>query len=163
MASNIHYTLEEGIEMRNRQVVVTRRDAARLRALVESYARSARDDEHLDELALEIERAVVLEPDTVPPGVVTMHARVGVLDLATAERRDVVLVYPTESDIGANRVSVLAPLGTALLGYREGDEVEWQMPGGLRRLRIESVAQEAEETSCVYSAQPTSRRSASMG
>lgn len=148
--------------MRNRQVVVTRRDAARLRALLSSYAGSARDDGHLDELALEIERAVVLEPEKVPADVVTMHARVRVLDLATGERREVVLVYPQESDIAANRVSVLAPLGTALLGYREGDEVEWQMPGGLRRLRIESVAQEGEETSCVYSAQPTSRRSASL-
>jgi regulator of nucleoside diphosphate kinase len=152
----------EETEMRNRQVVVTQRDAARLRALLASYARSARDDGHLDELGLEIERALVLEPGQVPRDVVTMHARVRVLDLATAERRDLVLVYPAESDIAANRVSVLAPLGTALLGYREGDEVEWQMPGGLRRLRIESVVQEGEETSCVYSAQPISRRSASL-
>jgi regulator of nucleoside diphosphate kinase len=152
----------EEMEMRNRQVIVTQRDAARLRALLSAYERSARDEEHLDELALEIERAAVLEEAQVPPGVVTMHARIRVLDLATGERRDVVLVYPNESDIAANRVSVLAPLGTALLGYREGDEVEWQMPGGLRHLRIESVAQESEETSCVYSAQPISRRSASL-
>jgi len=152
--------------MRNRQVVVTERDAARLRALLSSYARSGRDDEHLDELALEVERAVVLEPEQVPPNVVTMHARVRVLDVDSGERRDLELVYPAESDIAANRVSVLAPLGTALLGYREGDEVEWQMPGGLRRLRIESVAQEAgkkvEEESCVCSAQPVSRQSASL-
>lgn len=149
--------------MTNRQVVVTQRDAARLRALVASYARSGRDNEHLEELALEIERASVLEPQQVPADVVTMHARVQVLDLATGDRREVVLVYPAESDIAANRVSVLAPLGTALLGYRKGDEVEWQMPGGLRRLRVESVVQEGEETSCVYSAQPTSRQSASLG
>jgi regulator of nucleoside diphosphate kinase len=149
--------------MMNRQVVVTKRDAARLRALVSGYAGSARDDGHLDELALEIERAVVLEPRQVPSDVVTMHARVRVLDVATGERRELVLVYPAESDIAANRVSVLAPLGTALLGYRKGDEVEWQMPGGLRRLRIESVVQEAEEASCGYSAQPTSHRSASLG
>ena len=148
--------------MRNRQVVVTQRDAARLRTLLSSYARSARDEEHVEELALEVERAIVVEPEQIPPGVVTMHARVRVLDLATGERRALVLVYPTESDIAANRVSVLAPLGSALLGYHEGDEVEWQMPGGLRRLRIESVARESEEASCVYSAQPISRRSASL-
>lgn len=149
--------------MRNRQVVVTQRDAARLRALVSGYARSARDTEHLEELALEIERASVLDPQQVPADVVTMHSRVRVLDLATGEHRELVLVYPAESDIAANRVSVLAPLGTALLGYRKGDEVEWQMPGGLRRIRIENVVQEGEEASCVYSAQPTSRRSASLG
>jgi regulator of nucleoside diphosphate kinase len=150
----------EETEMTNRQVVVTQRDAARLRALVQSYAGAARDE--LDALALEIERAIVLEPQQVPADVVTMHARVGVLDVATGERRELVLVYPSESDIAANRVSVLAPLGTALLGYRKGDEVEWQMPGGLRRLRIESVAQEGEEASCVYPAQPIPRRSASL-
>jgi regulator of nucleoside diphosphate kinase len=148
--------------MTNRQVVVTQRDAARLRALVQGYTGSARDDGHLDELALEIERALVLEPQQVPADVVTMHARVGVLDVATGERRELVLVYPSESDIAANRVSVLAPLGTALLGYRKGDEVEWQMPGGLRRLRIESVVQQDEEASCAYSAPPISRRSASL-
>jgi regulator of nucleoside diphosphate kinase len=148
--------------MNNRQVVVTQRDAARLRALVQGYAGSARDDGHLDELALEIERAVVLEPQQVPADVVTMHARVGVLDVATGERRELVLVYPSESDIAANRVSVLAPLGTALLGYRKGDEVEWQMPGGLRRLRIERVVQQDEEASVAYAAPPIPRRSASL-
>jgi regulator of nucleoside diphosphate kinase len=61
--------------------------------------------------------------------------------LTSGERRDLVLAFPWQADISAQRISVLAPLGTALLGYREGDEVEWVMPGGLRRLRIEKVHQ----------------------
>src|SRR5262249_43281473 len=124
------------------QLIVTQRDAARLRELLSSYAQSSRDDAHMEGLALEIERASIVAPEYVPADVVTMHARVRVLDLSTGEHRDLVLVYPEESDVAANRVSVLAPLGTALLGYREGDDVEWEMPGGLRRFRIEGVAQE---------------------
>jgi regulator of nucleoside diphosphate kinase len=76
--------------------------------------------------------------------VITIHTRLQVLDLVSGERRELTLVLPHESDASAGRISVLAPLGTALLGYRAGDEVEWLMPGGLRRLRIEYVRPPAE-------------------
>ncbi len=75
----------------------------------------------------------------MPADVITIHTRIQVLDLVIGERRELTLVLPRESDAGADRFSVLASMGTALLGYRAGDEVEWQMPGGLRRLRIERV------------------------
>jgi regulator of nucleoside diphosphate kinase len=130
--------------MRNRQIVVTQKDAHRLRALLAGFAPSGRDHDHLQELGLELERAQVLDRDEVPADVVTMQSQVRVLDLTSNERREVALVYPVDANVAANRVSVLAPLGTALLGYREGDEVEWLMPGGLRRLRIERVTQAAD-------------------
>lgn len=79
----------------------------------------------------------------MPADVITLHTRVQVLDLASGERTEYVLVLPADSDIARRRISVLAPLGTALLGYREGDELEWLMPGGLRRLRVERVAQDS--------------------
>ena len=72
----------------------------------------------------------------------------GMLDLSSGERREYTLTYPAEADVAAGRISVLAPLGTALLGYREGDEFEWQMPGGLRRLRIEKVRSSHEDSVC---------------
>jgi regulator of nucleoside diphosphate kinase len=125
--------------MRDRPIVVNESDAARLRGLLAARADAVRDQEHLHELAEELERALVLEPGDVPREVVTMHSHVRVLDLATGDRRELELVFPAEADVGAQRISVLAPLGTALLGYREGDEVEWLMPGGLKRLRIEKV------------------------
>ena len=123
--------------MRNRPIVITETDAATLRELLNARARVERDQGHVDELAAELERALVAGPDEVPADVITIHSRVALLDLVTGERRELVLVLPRESDPGAGRISVLAPLGTALLGYRAGDEVEWTMPGGLRRLRIE--------------------------
>jgi regulator of nucleoside diphosphate kinase len=125
--------------MRDRPIVITRTDAARLRELLATRARAELDQDHLRELAEELERARIAESDQVPADVITIHTRVQVLDLVSGERRVLMLVLPRESDASAGRISVLAPLGTALLGYRAGDEVEWQMPGGLRRLLIENV------------------------
>jgi regulator of nucleoside diphosphate kinase len=127
--------------VRDRPIVVTESDAARLRDLLAAQARAERDHGHLQELAEELERAVTAEPGEAPEDVITMHTHVQVLDLMSGARRELMLVFPREADLSAGRISVLAPLGTALLGYREGDEVEWLMPGGLRRLRIERVRQ----------------------
>jgi len=69
-----------------------------------------------------------------------MHAAVRVRDLESGRRQELTLVSPHEADVSAGRISVLAPLGTALLGYRKGDVVERVMPGGLRRLLIEEVS-----------------------
>lgn len=131
--------------MRNRPVLISEIDAARLRDLLAVRARAARDQEHLHELAEELERARIAEPEDVPSDVITIHSRIQVLDLTSGERRELTLVLPRESDANAGRISVLAPLGTALLGYRVGDEIEWQMPGGLRHLRIEGVQRPAED------------------
>lgn len=127
--------------MRLRPIVLSEADAQRLRGLLAARAASSHDQEHLLELQAELERAVVRAPSEVPADVVAMNAQVSVLDLATGERRQFALVLPAEADVTAQRISVLAPLGTAVLGYREGDEVEWVMPGGLRTLRIERVRQ----------------------
>lgn len=131
--------------MRNMPIVITEIDAARLRDLLAVRTRAGRDQEHLHDLAAELERARIAESDEVSADVITIHTRVQILDLVSKERRELTLVLPRESDASAGRISVLAPLGTALLGNRAGDEVEWLMPGGLRRLRIESVRPSAED------------------
>jgi len=125
--------------MRESPIVITGTDAARLRALLESRTRTERDLRHLERLDQELERAQVVDAADVPRGVVTLYSRVGVLDLDNGERLDITLVLPAEADLSQGRVSVLAPLGTALVGYREGDTIEWDMPGGRRRLRVEEV------------------------
>jgi regulator of nucleoside diphosphate kinase len=128
--------------VREHPIVVTEFDARRLRSLLDARSEASfRDQEHLHELRAELERALVMSTTDVPADVITMHARARVLDLTSGEYREYELVYPADADISMHRISVLAPLGTALLGYREGDEVEWEMPGGLRRLRIVSVTQ----------------------
>jgi regulator of nucleoside diphosphate kinase len=131
--------------MRDSPIVITRTDAARLRELLAARAFAERDHDHLHELGEELERARIAEQDEVPADVIGIYTRVHVLDLVSGERRELTLVLPRESNAGAGRISVLAPLGTALLGYRSGDVVEWQMPGGLRRMRVESVQAAVED------------------
>ncbi|NJO12153.1 MAG: GreA/GreB family elongation factor [Gammaproteobacteria bacterium] len=89
-----------------------------------------------------------------PADVITMGARVRVRDLESGQRGEYAVVYPWEADVGSNRVSVLAPLGTALLGYREGDKLEWRMPGGVRRLLVEKVFRQPEAVLRAQSAVP---------
>ncbi len=126
--------------MRGYSIMVGEADAQRLRGLLATRQRSsARDSAHLEELRTELERALVLAAEELPAGVVAMDSRVRVLDLESGQRHEYELVYPADADPAAGRVSVLAPLGTALLGFREGDLVHWRMPGGLRRLQIERV------------------------
>jgi regulator of nucleoside diphosphate kinase len=120
-------------------IVVTEADARRLRGLLAARESAFRDEAHLADLASELERALLVAADAVPADVVVMDSVVRVRDLSNGAPREFTLVYPAEADIESGRISVLAPLGTALLGFREGDEVEWVMPGGLRRLRIEQV------------------------
>ena len=91
---------------------------------------SFRDRGHLTQLQSELERALVLAADEVPAGVVTIDSLVRVVDLDSGKRSVLTLVLPHEAEVAERRISVLAPIGTALLGFRAGDDVEWVMPGG---------------------------------
>ena len=102
--------------------------------------------ESLHRLRRELARAVVLEPSLIPPTVVGVNSRVQLQDLDSGEIEEYTLVAPHKADADQRRVSLLAPVGAALIGYREGDEVEWPTPGGLRRLRLLSVARLPEPT-----------------
>jgi regulator of nucleoside diphosphate kinase len=123
-----------------RPIVVTSEDLVRLRLLTETTRSRRRWEElHLLALADELASAEVVEPERVPPDVVTMHSRVRVRDMVSGESASYTISYPSEADFDAGRLSVLAPIGTALLGYREGDVVEWPVPGGVRVLKIEKL------------------------
>jgi regulator of nucleoside diphosphate kinase len=126
---------------RDKRIVLTRPDLERLRGILGSRNGSPRDREHFLDLREEIDRARIVGAEEVTPDVVTLQSEVRVRDSETGIPSDYTVVSPAHADVRSGHVSVLAPLGTALLGYREGDEVEWQMPGGVRRLQIERVRQ----------------------
>lgn len=123
---------------------VTEFDLRRLDALVERIRSQVRPPPTLSLLERELSRAVAVKPEEVPPTVVTMNSEVEVLDLDTRERRSLKLVFPTLAGIEAGRISVLAPLGTALLGSCEGSCVAWQTPRGPRQLQIERIVYQPE-------------------
>ncbi|HYO53802.1 nucleoside diphosphate kinase regulator [Archangium sp.] len=117
------------------RIVVTSTDLERLRTLIDTTA-----GDKADVLDAELLRAEVVDPTQVPPDVVTMNSRVVYRDEDTQETREVTLSYPKDASLEQGRVSVLAPVGAALLGLSVGQEIEWQLPGGKhKRLRIMSV------------------------
>lgn len=124
-------------------LIVSSRDLARLEALLDSPVLSR----HPAALALidELNRAEVLPPQQIPADVVTMHSRVECEDIANGEEHVLTLVYPNEADVERGRVSVLAPVGTALLGLSVGQSIDWQAPGGRPlKLRVKSVRYQPE-------------------
>jgi len=130
--------------MNQKGIVVTESDLKQLQQLLHEQIDTARRDHaHLHDLEAELGRARIVDAHELPAGVVTMNVPVRVQDVESRESWTYTLVLPHEANLALGRISVLAPLGTALLGYREGDEIEWRMPGGVRRLRIQEVGSSA--------------------
>ena len=126
--------------MTRRHILITADDMARLRELIHAGTPTpGHDQPHLAALDNELDRAAVVAPDDVPDDVVTMHSTVRVRDLDRDAAMVYTLVFPEDADIDRRQVSILAPVGTALIGYRAGDSLEWPTPRGKRRLLIEAV------------------------
>ena len=122
------------------QIYLTPEDMDRLLRLVES-----RPGKEAERLERELVRANVVPREQMPQDVVTMNSRVLFENETTHERREVTLVYPGSADIDAGKISVLVPVGTALLGLQVGQSIDWELPGGEKqRYRIVSVPYQPE-------------------
>jgi regulator of nucleoside diphosphate kinase len=126
------------------QILITTQNFERLERLIETYA--ARRDLHaIPALAEELGRAEIVDPTRIPPDVVTMNSKVRFIDDETGEEQEVTLVYPADADFAHHRVSILAPLGSALLGLRVGQAIDWPVPSGqVKRFRVLAVTHQPE-------------------
>jgi len=114
-------------------LVVSQEDYARLR----QYALN-------DELADELDRAIVVHMERIPADVVSMYSRCTYLDEHLGTPREIELVYPDEADPASGKVSVLTPVGSALIGLRVGQAILWDFPdGSVRRLKVTAVSKAA--------------------
>jgi regulator of nucleoside diphosphate kinase len=114
------------------------RDYENLRVRIAAFTDS-RSRRLTEKLRHEIERAVVVPVAALPPEVVRIGSKVCLYDLDTQEHEEYILTLPEQADPSQGRLSVLAPLGTAIIGFAATAEIDWEMPGGVRRLRIERV------------------------
>lgn len=131
--------------MESRDISITEYDLKRLKELVQvGISFAERDRESLESLQGELDRAHIVEPTAVPGDVVTMNSRVRFKDLDTNEDKIYTLVFPSEAKLEQQKISVLAPIGTAILGYGVGDTVESRVPGGIKRVRIEEILYQPE-------------------
>lgn len=118
-------------------IYITEDDARRLRPLVRATTlQKGPDAENLKRLESELERAHVVPESDLPANVIAMNSTVELEDLTDGERFTYTLVYPEHADVDQGRISILAPLGTAMLGYRVGDTFEWPVPAGTIRVRV---------------------------
>ncbi|HOV87283.1 MAG TPA: nucleoside diphosphate kinase regulator [Syntrophobacteraceae bacterium] len=131
---------------KKRTIYVTEFDLNRLNKLIEALGDEPemRDRKYLEELDEELHRARVVPPKSIPRDVITMNSKVRVRDLDSGTETTYQLVFPGDANVQQNKISILAPIGTAIIGYRAGDVVEWEVPAGRKRMKIEEILYQPE-------------------
>jgi regulator of nucleoside diphosphate kinase len=127
-------------------IYITKTDRDRLGNLIE-LTRDQHDRANLPyvgKLEDQLEYAEVVASDDIPPDVVTMRSKIKLKDLDTDEEKVYSIVFPSEADFDEGKISILAPLATALIGYKRGDTVEFEAPSRLRRLLILDILYQPE-------------------
>jgi regulator of nucleoside diphosphate kinase len=131
--------------MPERNIYITEFDKARLEELIAVADEfGGHDRKDLDFLTEELDQAEIVSSKDIPPDVVTMNSKVVLRDLSTSEKMTYILVFPRDANIDTGAISVLAPVGTAILGYAKGNIIEWPVPSGIRRICIEEVLYQPE-------------------
>ncbi|GEO04800.1 prokaryotic transcription elongation factor, GreA/GreB domain protein [Adhaeribacter aerolatus] len=119
-------------------IYLTDTDYQRLHHLVKAQRTSTRP-QVAAALGKELERAQVVPSEEIPPNVITMNSKVRIKEMKSTTEMEITIVYPKDADLREQKVSILAPVGTAVLGCQVGDEVEWLVPDGTRIYKIEEV------------------------
>ncbi len=132
--------------MSKRKIFITKFDKKRLEDILAdaSASNGGRDRQDLKMLQAELELAKVLDSNKIPSTVVTMNSKLRFRDLDSNAETEVTLVFPIEANFDAGRLSVTSPIGTAMLGYSEGETIEWAVPAGKRRIKIEKILYQPE-------------------
>jgi regulator of nucleoside diphosphate kinase len=119
-------------------IIITNTDLQRLLPMLDQHALAS------ESLETELHRAVIVDQRAVPADVVTMNSEVVYEDCETFARRRVRVVYPKDADATRGLVSVLAPIGSALLGLRVNQSIEWPVPSGTKRIRVVEIHYQPE-------------------
>jgi regulator of nucleoside diphosphate kinase len=128
------------------KIYISEFDLKRLKELIkvaEEFG-DKRDVQYLQELDGELDRADLVKPQEIPNDVITMNSTFRLRDLDKGEEAVYTLVFPGEADSAKGKISILAPIGTAVLGYRLGDMIEWEVPAGLKRFKVEEIVYQPE-------------------
>ena len=99
---------------------------------------------YLEELDEELDRAEAMKPQEIPDDVITMNSTFRLRDVDTDQEAVYTLVFPGDADSARGKVSILAPIGTAVLGYKIGDMIEWEVPAGRKRFKVEQIMYQPE-------------------
>lgn len=128
-----------------KEIFITESNLKRLETIIQ-YAPVSNEHQkgNLERLNEDLQRATVVDSKDIPPDVVTINSTLQMRDLDSGEEMVFTLVSPSNADLSQGRISLLAPVGSAVVGYRSGDIVEWRVPAGSKRLKIEKVLYQPE-------------------
>ncbi|MGI2174461.1 nucleoside diphosphate kinase regulator [Shewanella ulleungensis] len=125
------------------EITISSLDAKRLFKLIEALP--TKKMVGISELEEELARANIVEPIEMPPTIVTMNSTVKFTVESSRDEFLMTLVYPKDVDLKGDKISILAPVGSALLGLCQGDEIEWPKPGGgLIKITINEIFYQPE-------------------
>lgn len=126
--------------MQEEKLLVTQKDYLRIKHLLDHQ-----NDGDIENLEIELERAQLLADNEVPPDLVTMNSRFRFQNLTDNKEQVITLVYPQDANSQENKISVLAPLGSALIGLRVGQQINWQFPDGkTKTLKVSEILYQPE-------------------
>lgn len=127
------------------KIIINRLDYARIKKCIND-ARQFKSitESELQKLVNELESAVIMEPEAIPANVVTMNSIVKLSFLNNNKQVQFQIVYPDQANFRENKISIFSPIATALIGYKVGDEVEWIVPAGLTKIKIEEIIYQPE-------------------
>lgn len=128
------------MEKQNNQLVVTKEDYEILISCLNNmYGRAAFDRQNAQELKNELKKATLVNAADFPGDVVRLNSRVKIKSEKKDEIMELMIVTPDKADIKKRKISIMAPLGTALIGFRQGQKVNWQVPSGKKTFTIMEV------------------------
>lgn len=129
-----------------RIIDITVKDKERILKLIKNEKEfgTSRDKEFLKDLEQELNRANIVSSEDIPHDSITMNTKVLLEDLDLGEETIYTLVYPEDADLADNKISILAPIGTAILGFRQGDIIDWKVPVGTVKLKVKSIIYQPE-------------------
>jgi len=131
--------------MSKKLIYITDSDMKRLKELVKVAREFGKEDErYLKELEDELDTGKIVKSKDIPNDVITMNSKVRLRDVDTQKEMVYWLVFPDDADPDQDKISILAPIGTALLGYKVGDIIEWKVPAGIVKLKVEEILYQPE-------------------
>jgi regulator of nucleoside diphosphate kinase len=128
-----------------KKLIINRLDYSRIKRCIDD-ARQLKSISmaEAEKLMIELDSAKIVKPELIPANVVTMNSIVKISFLNNQKVIQFQIVYPDQSNLKENKISIFSPIATALIGYQTGDEIEWIVPAGLTKIRIEEIVYQPE-------------------
>jgi regulator of nucleoside diphosphate kinase len=128
-----------------KKLILNKLDYLRIKKAIESAKQvKSINDTEAGNLIKELDSATIVEPTQIPSDIVTMNSIVQISFLNAPRQIQFQIVYPRDANLKENKISIFSPIATALIGYKEGDEVEWIVPAGPTRLKIDKIIYQPE-------------------